>query len=68
MLLGISKVILTTDEVITATLSYLSHYNVAVITSSVDNIILFVVTFTLVVAELTIKVVMMASLVAKIIL
>ena len=68
MLLGISKVILTTDEVITATLSYLSHYNVAVITSSADKIILFVVTFTLVVAELTIKVVVMASLVAKIIL
>ena len=58
--------ILTTDKVITATLSYLSHYKVVLITSSVDKIILFVAKFTLVVAELTFKVVVMASLVAKI--
>ena len=56
MLLIISKVILTTEEVITATL----------FTSSVDKIIFFVAKFTLVVAEMTFKVVVNASLVAKI--
>ena len=50
---------------ILTTLSYLSHYKVAaLITSSVDKIILFVTKFTLVVAELTFKVVVVACLMA----
>ena len=46
--------------------SYLNHCKVALVTSSVDKIILFVVKFTLVVTEMTFKVVVMASLVFKI--
>ena len=63
---SISNVILTTEEVIPATLKLSQPLKVALIISSVNKIILFVAKFTLVVAKMIFKVLVMASLVVKI--